>query len=369
MFSTTTGSFCGPSLSQPVSYSLLVLPPKKELRKKGYNMTDINTTSTRVHPLARWQTHVLKHGATYRDALDAVEEANTKHWGFLKARIQFSCGSFESFVRTNPNDPSTLKGVSTYDPNGVFHKETLDCTLKNRSTLLPRLRAIVDGRGHHLSGSTPPARSFHPQVLYKNCPPPVLSQAGYDFTPMSHNAFLLRTNDHPQGVRDVKSDFMKGSCDYRPRAYLRDEVSGGVNSRHCHCAEVYQVGDYTMDLARGAEIDHRNRTVNFEYTKKGTLKSGSNIVGKRHARVPRFPCDHSVKGACADAGMDTRDGGELPLMSGEAVAEGAEQGGATTSPALRSPRRHCGAGNGKGSSDSPVGRSQEREKQVQVLVD
>nr|CCC91596.1 conserved hypothetical protein [Trypanosoma congolense IL3000] len=336
MISTTSSAFCGPSNSQPVSYSLLVLPGKKELRKKGYNMAGLDPTSTtRMHPLARWQTHVLKRGATYRDALDAVEEANAKHWGLLRARIQFSCGSFESFVRTNPNDAGTLKSVSTYDPNGAFHEETFKLTEKGRTTLLPRLHAIVDASGHHLAKDKPFKRSFHPQELYKNCPPPVLSQAGYDFTPMSHNAFLLRSNNHPRGVRDVKSDFTKNSSDYRPRSYLRDEISGGVNSRHCHCAEVYQVGDHTLDLACGADIDHRNRPKNLEYTCKGTLKPGSSIVGRRHVKVPRFPCSHCTGQMDTAACESKQRENETSVPGGEMapLAEGVTwEGGASVSP-------------------------------------
>ncbi|RNF03641.1 hypothetical protein TraAM80_05581 [Trypanosoma rangeli] len=289
-----------PTASVPISYALLELPSKKELRKKGYKLEEINTTSTRDHPLSKWTTHMLRRGVTYRHALDAIQEANKNSWGLLKARINFSCGSFDSYARLKPHDPMSLKHVGSYDPNGVYKLATIEASVASRARLFPRLKPLVDERGYHTCKKSVP-RSFAPQVLYKDCPPPVLSQAGYDFTPVSHTAFLLRPGDHPRGVRNVKSDFMKESCDYRPRSYLRDEVSGGVNSRHCHCAEVYQVGDYTADYARVTDVvNQRNAVVQKDFTKTGTLKANSSIVGRRYAKAPTFPCTHHVSAKGGD---------------------------------------------------------------------
>lgn len=283
-----------PMEREPLSYALLTLPPKRELRKKGYNVAGINTTQQRNHALAKWVTYSLKRGATYRDALDAIEEANKKFWGLLKCRITFVNGAFDMFARLDPNDPLTLKHTGTYDPNGVYKAATIEGAVASRVVKLPRLKPLVDERGHHLCPKPLP-RSFAPQTMYKECPPPVLSQAGYDFTPMSHNAFLLRPADPAKGVRDVKSDFTKNSNDYRPRSYLRDETRGGVTSRHCHCAEVYQVGDYTADYARATDtVNHRNRVVKKNFTKTGTLMANSSVVGRRHAKAPTFPCAHNL---------------------------------------------------------------------------
>ncbi|KAF8282927.1 hypothetical protein TcBrA4_0079840 [Trypanosoma cruzi] len=283
-----------PTESVPLSYALLELPPKKELRKKGYRMEEINTTSTRDHPLSKWTTHTLKRGATYRDALDVIGEANKKSWGLLKARIHFSCGSFETYARLKPNDPASLKHTGTYDPNGVYKVNTIEASVAGRARLFPLLKPLVDERGHHTCSKKLP-RTFAPQLLYKECPPPVLTQAGYDFTPVSHNAFLLRPSDHPQGVRNVKSDFMKESCDYLPRSYLREKVGICANSRHRHCAEVYQVGDYTADYARATDVvNQRNRVVKKDFTTTGALKSNSAIVGRRYAKAATLPCAHQT---------------------------------------------------------------------------
>ncbi|KAH9586744.1 hypothetical protein LSM04_009486 [Trypanosoma melophagium] len=307
------------SESVPISYALLLLPPKKELRKKGYTMAGLPASitrhlhgtssnqfhnihggiigSARDHALARWTTHALPKSATYRDALDAVEEANRTQWGFLKGRIQFATGGFDTYARRNPQDAATLTCVGTYDPNAVFRGVTEAAAAESRTRLLPRLRPLVDERGHNTlsqsqSSSSKKAlpRTFAPQVLYASCPPPVISQAGYDFTPMSHISFLLRPGEPSTGARDVRSDFLPmRSNDYRTRAYNR----AGVNGRHCHCAEVYQVGDYTLDLARDADtIDHRNCTVKHTLTRTGTVKPNSTIVGRRHAKAPAFPCAH-----------------------------------------------------------------------------
>ncbi|ORC84863.1 uncharacterized protein TM35_000401300 [Trypanosoma theileri] len=306
------------SESVPISYALLLLPPKKELRKKGYTMAGLpasvsqhlrstrtqsnvqggSVSSARDHALARWTTHALPKGATYRDALDAVEDANRTQWGFLKGRIQFATGGFDTYARRNPNDAATLACVGTYDPNSVFRGVTAAAAMESRTRLLPRLRPLVNEHGHYTqsqsqsqssSAKTLP-RTFAPQVLYASCPPPVLSQAGYDFTPMSHISFLLRPSEPSTGARDVRSDFVPmRSSDYRPRAYNRGTAGG----RHCHCAEVYQVGDYTMDLARDANtINQRNCTVKHSLTRTGTVKPNSTIVGRRHAKAPAFPCEH-----------------------------------------------------------------------------
>jgi hypothetical protein len=290
------------SAAMPISYAVLSLPTKAAMRKKGYdpNQTNYNGGGHATHPLATWKTFSLPDGCTYKAALSAVQKANDKPWGPIKIRLNFSDGHYEQFERTNPESKESFQSTASYDPNDVFKAETLSRSTARRAQQEPRLKPLVNEQGHHLS-SKPIPRTFAPEELYKNCPPPVLSQAGYDFTPVSYNSFLLKPQDPPQGVRNVQSGYMHSSCDYRPRSYLRPGGTTGTTgaghaSRHCHCNEVFQVGDYTMDFARDGEtVDHRNRLTKKEYSPIGTLKANSTVVGRRHACQPRFACSSKAK--------------------------------------------------------------------------
>ncbi|KPA83612.1 hypothetical protein ABB37_01885 [Leptomonas pyrrhocoris] len=305
-----------------ISYAVLSLPTKAAMRKKGYNPdhTNYNGGGLATHPLATWKTFSLAEGCTYKDAVSAVQKANDKPWGPLKIRLNFSDGHYEQFERTNPESKDSFRSTTSYSPNAVFKAETLSLSTARRAQQEPRLKPLVNAGGHHLS-SKPIPRTFAPEELYKNTPPPVLSQAGYDFTPISYNSYLLRPQDPPQGVRDVRSNFMHSSCDYRPRAYLRAEgtTTGAEHvSRHCHCNEVLQVGDYTMDLAREADtIDHRNRLTKKEYSPIGTLKANSSVVGCRHARQPRFACT----GTASANATKTQESSAVPQLDAAAASE------------------------------------------------
>ncbi|KPI87628.1 hypothetical protein ABL78_3285 [Leptomonas seymouri] len=282
----------------PISYAVLSLPTRATMRKRGYNPDHINYNGgLATHPLATWKTFSLPEGCTYKAAVTAVQKANDKPWGPLKIRLNFSDGHYEQFERTNPDSRESFRSTVSYSPNEVFKAETLSHSTARRAELEPRLKPLVNERGYHLS-SKPIPRTFAPEELYKNCPPPVLSQAGYDFTPVSYTSYLLKSQDPPLGVRNVQSNFIHSSCDYRPRAYLRSNASVTAAthaSRHCHCNEVFQVGDYTMDIALDAEtINHRNRLTKKEFSPIGTLKSNSSVVGPRHARQPRFACSSSA---------------------------------------------------------------------------
>eukprot|EP00796_Vickermania_ingenoplastis_P001142 gene1142-671_t len=269
----------------PIGYSVL----------SGYDPDQIYINGAEAHPLATWTSYSLPAGASYKDALIKLQEANKRPWGLLRARLHFSDGQLEMFERKLPNVPGSFSNVRTYDPNGVYHQLTGEKAAVSRTQLEARLKFVSDDKGHTLFPERPRPRTFAPQQLFKNCPPPVHSQCGYDFTPISHASFLLKPSDHPKGVRKVQSNFEQKPCDYRPRSYLRD---GPVDSRHCHCAEVYQVGDYTQDLARQTDVvDHRNQLVHKKYTHLGSYIPNSTIVGKRNARDPRFPCASKQKSA------------------------------------------------------------------------
>lgn len=279
----------------PISYAILSVPPKSEMRKKGYDPTHLAMNGSEAHPLARWSSYSLPAGCGYKEALTALQEANGKPWGLIRARLHFSDGTEEMFERSNPRLPNSFRNIRTYDPNGVYRVETMQRSEVNRATRKPQLIAIADERGHHRGSKPLPVRTFAPEVLYRECPPPVHSQAGFDFTPVGYNSYLLRSQDPPVGVRDVKSNFMHSSADYRPRSYLR---CTSPDSRHCHCAEVYQVGDYTQDLAQyGTVIENRNRRTVKKTTSIGTLKPNSTIIGRRHVQEPRFPCTTTVDAA------------------------------------------------------------------------
>lgn len=280
----------------PISYAVLMLPPKSEMRSKGYDPKHIVIHGHEAHPLAVWQTHNLTPGSTYKKAVAAIQEINNKPWGLIRARLHFSDGSQEMFERTDPAVPTSLTNLGTYDPNDTYRRATVARATVNREAQKPRLKPIADDKGHHTSGKPIP-RTFAPEVLFKNAPPPVQGKAGYDFTPMSYNSFLVKPNDPPVGVRPMQSSFMHSSCDYRPREFKSknnsargnestNEKSPGVSSRHCHCAEVFQVGNHTIDLAKQSEvIDHRNRLIKKKTTTLGTTVSNSLVVDPRSTKT------------------------------------------------------------------------------------
>ncbi|EPY38741.1 hypothetical protein AGDE_05188 [Angomonas deanei] len=278
------------------------------MKKKGFDPDDVlNYNGSEAHPLAKWSTKSFPSAYKYKDALEEMEKSNSKPWGLLKARINFSDGKFELYERTNAADPGSLHLAKTYDPNGQFRKETMNRTMQGRSELKPKLQHTADDRGHHL-GDKPIPRSFAPEVLYKDYPPPVTSQAGYDFTPVSYNSYMVRPKEDLQGTRDLKSNFMQNSTDYRPRSYKREDP----RSRHCHCAEVFQVGDYTLDLAHQTDTtDHRNRTTQRNFNATGDRKHESYIVGKRDVQQPTFRA--TIKGNTAN--------GAAPLQDSEVPAD------------------------------------------------
>lgn len=288
----------------PISYAVLSLPSKAEMKRKGYDPDHLVINGSEAHPLSRWRTESLPRGATYKDAIAKLQEVNSKPWGLVKVRLHFSDGTEEVFERTNPGVPGSFHNAKTYDPNEVFKKETMARSSAGRAVLLPRLKPIADDKGHSTTGK-PLLRTFAPEVLYRDYPPPVHSQPGYDFTPMSHNSFMLRPADPKPGVRNVQSGIMQQPVDYRPRSYLRELPP---NSRHCHCAEVYQVGDYTLDLAKqGETIDHKNHLTIKNTTSMGSVKTNSTIVGKRNAQQPRFPCTQAASADDIKAAGDEAD--------------------------------------------------------------
>lgn len=276
--------------AEPTSYAILSVPPKAVIRKKGYSPEEVCVIGSKPHPLATWTTYSLPVGSSYKDALLLMQQANKKPWGLLRARLHFSDGRIELFERRIPSSPSSFMNVGTYDPNEGKH------AIVAKQAPRPPLTSLVNENGYMLSNKPRPS-SFAPEVLYKNCPPPVHSQCGFDFTPVSYNSFLLKPSNKPKGCRNVQSNFEQRPIDFRPRAYLRDHPA---DSRHCHCAEVYQVGDYTQDLARQGMpevIDGRNNYVfNQRTAKLGIPVQPSTIVGKRNARDPRFPCKGQAAG-------------------------------------------------------------------------
>ncbi|EPY25953.1 hypothetical protein STCU_06394 [Strigomonas culicis] len=269
----------------PTCLAILSVPPKAVMRKKGYDPAEVmRYNGSEAHPLAKWTTRGLPNGSTYKMAVSELEKANSERWGLLRARLNFTDGRFELYARANPEDRDSFALVKTYDPNEVFHNEALERTQQGRSDLAPRLKHTANDRGHQFVKDRP--SSFAPEVMYKDCPPPVESQAGYAFMPMSYNAYLVKPKDEPQGARKTLSNFMQNSTDYRPRSYRRE---GEEDNRHCHCAEVYQVGDYTLDLARQTDtVDHRNYRTVKNFTATGDLKANSSIVGKRNVKKPQL---------------------------------------------------------------------------------
>lgn len=253
----------------PLSYAVLVLPPAEHLRSLGIGDSKELWGRTRDHPYAKWTTHSFSKGTSLKQALSIVEQENSRNKRLIKARITFFEGVQMTLERSDFNNPGSLTCVSCYNPSAVFLSQTQQRSSASRS----QLRAVIDKPLSDLEGRIAPGlpkpKSFAPEILYRNCPPPLLSQPGYDFTPISHTSFLVRPNVKLRGVRQSCANTAPEAVHYRPRAFVRalsanDTFRSGSQlsqkeSRHACCAEVSPVGKRSLDLALQAEpIDARN---------------------------------------------------------------------------------------------------------------
>ena len=240
----------------PMSYSVQELP--HELQLRGLGVTDDTSVwgQTRDHPYAKWESKSFPKGTTLAQALVQLEHENSSRKRLAKIRLTFMDGVQLTLSRANVSDGSSLHCTSVYHPSAVFLDATQPRSSQSRQELNKRNTFLADIGGRITTGAKTSHRTFSAERLYRDCPPPIHSQPGYDFTPMSYVSFFQRANVKVAGVRPNLMSTNPQAVQYRPRSYHRAEST----SRHSCCAEVIKLESGTVDLSNlGKTVDHRNR--------------------------------------------------------------------------------------------------------------
>lgn len=220
-----------------VSYSLLQLPPRDELRRLGLSDDPRTRGMTRDHLLAKWEVHPFPKDAP-ADANDAIDMAKAAAGPrTVKVRVTFVDGSVVILSRASPADLSSpFKSTTNYDPQEVFVSTTGSKATEERNKKHKELQFLVGANGRPLKERPPTSLShFHPSKLFADCPRPHTSQTGFSFTPISSNSFMVRPNYRIPGCRPGIGEFSEQAANFRPRGFntetfANEEEIDGRNS-------------------------------------------------------------------------------------------------------------------------------------------
>jgi len=241
----------------PMSYALLILPPSSIPQDASV------LGATRDHPEARWTKHHFAKGTTLTEALVKLEHENASVRRLIKMRLTFIDGVQLTLARRDLKDPSSLHCTGVYNSSEVFLNRTasrrLDEHALRETTHKKGAFFLSDATGRITTGVSTAGVTFSAAKLYASiCPPPEHQQPGYDFTPMSHIAFLQRPNDKVLGVRPKVADSNLKAVEFRPRSYLRSESTKPTRTL---AAEHPHIGDHTCHLTTMSQsINCRNQT-------------------------------------------------------------------------------------------------------------
>jgi hypothetical protein len=262
----------------PLSYSLLLLPHPQALKPLGVGDDKMIWGRTRDHPFAKWTTKSFVKDTTLKQALVIVGKENEDNARLLKIRLTFLDGVQMTLERTHVSDPSSLVCVSCYDPSAVYRETTQLRASQSRMTLVKQLKALSDHQGRITTPGVNPPKTFSPEVLYRDCPPPQHQQPGYNFTPMSHVSYMTRPNVKLRGVRPGVCDTAPAAIHFRPRAFMRSVTRGTVNHKFTEDPEVFNLGSRVLDLSLQAEVvDQRNILSQQQLSPLGTLRTHSSL--------------------------------------------------------------------------------------------
>lgn len=262
----------------PLSYSLLILPSQQALKSLGVGDDKAIWGSTRDHPYAKWSTKSFVKGTTLKQALVILGNENENNKRLVKMRMTFFDGVQMTLERSRVEDVSSLACVSCYDPSGTYRETTTLHSSQSRMTLVKQLKAIADHQGRITTENIALPKTFAPDVLFRNCPPPFIQKPGYDFTPVSHISYLTRPNVKLRGVRPGICDTAPSAINFRPRAFLRAETRGTVQHKFTENPEVYNLGERTLDLALQANVVNQCNTETIvQHSPLGTLRLHSSL--------------------------------------------------------------------------------------------
>lgn len=262
----------------PLSYSLLILPSQATLKSLGVSDEKAVWGSTRDHPYAKWTTKSFVKGTTLKQALVILGNENENNKRLIKMRMTFFDGVQMTLERSRVEDVSSLACVSCYDPSGTYRDTTSLTASQSRMTLVKQLKSIADHQGRITTPNVALPKTFAPENLFRNCPPPFIQKPGYDFTPVSHISYLTRPNVKMPGVRPGICDTAPGAINFRPRAFLRAETRGTVDHKFTENPEVYNLGSRVLDLSLQANVvDQRNTENLVQLSPLGTLRLHSSL--------------------------------------------------------------------------------------------
>lgn len=242
----------------PMCFSVQELPHEQLLNGMGVSDDTSVWGQTRDHPYSKWESVSFPKGTTLPQALVRLEHENSARKRLAKIRLTFMDGVQLTLSRSNVRDPQSLACSSVYNPSAVFLNRTEGLSSTSREQLQVSNRFLADAKGRLTTGYDSTGKTFAGETLYRDCPPPIHSQPSYAFTPMSYTSFFQRPNVSVAGVRPDLTSTNPQAVHYRPRSFLRPEMS----SRYCECAEKCKLGDSNASVnlgALGSTVNHRNK--------------------------------------------------------------------------------------------------------------
>lgn len=177
-----------------------------------------NAASNRGDVFSMWKNYTLPHEATLRDALAAIERANSMTKRARKFQLNFTNGAHMVLARDDSDDPTSLVFHTVYNPGQVYKAATARSVERGRCENDPKLKFVADERGRLMNRKATSPSSFSNESLFHNAPNPITrGHAGFAFTALSPLVHQLRPNTIISGVRPGLRETSPVATYFRPR--------------------------------------------------------------------------------------------------------------------------------------------------------
>jgi hypothetical protein len=234
---------------RPSNFAALEIPlhaPRDVVANPGSNRGDV---------FSQWKSYTLPHEATLRDALAAIERANSSTKRARKFQLNFTNGAHMVLSRDDPDDPTSLVFQTVYNPGQVYQQHTARSVERGRGENDSKLKFVADERGRLMNRRPESASSFSPQRLFREAPNPITrGHDGYAFTAMSALSHQLRPNRIITGVRPGLRETSPDATYFRPRP-----VSAAFAAKATLSAD--RGATPMTSLYPTERVDHRYRTI------------------------------------------------------------------------------------------------------------